>query len=107
MTATGVLDYRAVLAQQVDGYAPIDGGVANAPRFDVDEFANGGLVSTLDDMTRPLPAFTTDAVLDRAQRKRMWQPPVLADGTATGYGFGLGVSADEGRARYGLTARRC
>lgn len=103
MTATGVLDYRAVLPQRVDGYAPVADGFANAPRFDLDEFANGGLVSTLDDMTRLLRAFTTDAVLDRAHRERMGQPAVLTDGTATGYGFGLGVSPYEGRARYGHT----
>lgn len=103
MTATGVLDYRALLPQRVDGYAPVDGGFANAPRFDLDEFANGGLVSTLDDMTRLLRAFTTDAVLTRAHRERMWQPAVLADGTRTGYGLGLGVSPHEGHARYGHT----
>ncbi|WP_157981420.1 serine hydrolase domain-containing protein [Cognatilysobacter tabacisoli] len=101
MTATGVLDYRAVLPQRVDGYAPVADGFANAPRFELDEFANGGLVSTLDDMTRLLRAFTTDAVLDRGHRERMWQPAVLTDGTATTYGFGLGVTPYEGHARYG------
>ncbi len=101
MQATGVLSYTAVVPQRVDGYAHTTGGYRNAHRFDLDEFANGGLISTLDDMVRFVSAFTGNAVLQEEYRKRMRIPTRLKDGTLTKYGLGLGITPFNGHARFG------
>lgn len=103
MPATHVLDYSALLPQRVAGYAYVDGAYRNAQRFELDEFANGGLVSSLDDMTRLILAFTSDEILRDDTRKRMWTPARLNDDTQTNYGLGLGLTPFDGHARFGHT----
>lgn len=103
MQATEVLSYTALVPQRVDGYAHINGAYRNAQRFDLDEFANGGIISTLHDMVRFVTTFTGDAVLREEHRKRMRMPTRLEDGTVTKYGLGLGITPFNGRVGYGHT----
>lgn len=96
---TTVVDYARVLPQRAAGYAVDGDGFRNAPRYEFDEF---GLVSTLDDMVRFLPAFEADIVLSAPLRQEMQRNARLADGTQVeSYGLGLGVTPYRGHRRYG------
>src|SRR5713226_7415082 len=52
----------------------------------------GGLISSADDMARFEAAILADKLMHRATRDLMWTSLKTADGKATGYGLGWGLS---------------
>ena len=99
-----LLDYSAIEPQRADGYSFRNGKIVNANRFDIDEFANGGLVSTLDDMIRFDQAFLTEKVLKKGSIETMLTNARLNSGeTVDGYGIGIGLTPYKGERRFGHT----
>lgn len=104
MSSTKLLDYSDIVPQRADGYSFTNGKIVNANRFDIDEFANGGLVSTLDDMIRFDQAFLTEKVLKKGSIETMLTNARLNSGeTVSSYGLGIGLTPYKGERRFGHT----
>ena len=103
MSATDLLDYSEILPQRADGYSFRNGKIVNAARFDIDEFATGGLTSTLEDMIRFERAFLTEKALKKASIETMLANARLNSGEAVSYGLGIGLTPFKGQKRFGHT----
>lgn len=104
MRNTKLLDYSEIVPERANGYSFRDGRIINASRFDIDEFANGGLVSTLEDMTRFEQAFLTEKVLKKSSINTMLANARLNSGeVVVNYGIGLGLTPYKGQNRFGHT----
>lgn len=104
MTSTKLLDYSAIEPQRSDGYSFRNGRIVNANRFDIDEFANGGLISTLEDMIRFDQAYLTEKVLKKGSIETMLTNTRLNSGeTVNSYGIGIGLTPYKGEKRFGHT----
>ncbi len=104
MQNTELIDYAKVVPNRAHGYSFRDGKIVNAVRFDVDEFANGGLVSTLEDMLRFEQAFLPDKVLTKSSIETMRANARLKSGeVVANYGLGLGLTPYNGQKRFGHT----
>ena len=104
MSSTKLLDYSAIEPQRADGYSFRNGKIVNANRLDIDEFANGGLVTTLDDMIRFDQAFLTEKVLKTGSIETMLTNARLNSGeTVSSYGLGIGLTPYKGETRFGHT----
>jgi CubicO group peptidase (beta-lactamase class C family) len=66
MKATRNNNYKDLVVHRASGYTFANGGFKNADRMEIDEFANGGLLSTAFDMAKFEQIFTTEKVLRRA-----------------------------------------
>ncbi len=104
MKDTRSTNYTDLIPNRANGYSLRDGVVKNAGRFEIDEFANGGLISTAIDMAKFEGAFSTEKVLKRKTLERMWTNAKLNNGeTVQQYGLGLGLTPFRGRKRIGHT----
>lgn len=104
MQNTGLIDYVKIVPNRADGYGFRDGKIVNAARFELDEFANGGLVSTLDDMLRFEQAFLTNKVLTKNSIETMRANARLKSGEiVANYGLGLGLTPYNSQKRFGHT----
>lgn len=63
--------------------------------------AAGGLFSSITDMTKFVSALMGDTLLDAEQRKALWTPAPLNDGTPGGFAVGWTVGRYRGRAEVG------
>lgn len=94
--------YVDLIPNRANGYSLRNGVVKNADRLEIDEFANGGLISTAVDMAKFEEAFTTEKVLKHNTLEQMWTNARLNSGEVVPqYGLGLGVTPFRSRARIG------
>ncbi|MFN0178221.1 MAG: serine hydrolase [Gemmatimonadales bacterium] len=89
-------DYRKVVADRATAYSPGPGGWVQDMPFTM-VHGNGGLLTTVDDLLRWNDALTSGTIPGGAELVRMLETPgKLNDGSAIGYGLGLGVSTFRG-----------
>jgi len=104
MKDTRNTSYVDLIPNRASGYSLRNGVVKNADRFEIDEFANGSLISTAVDMANFERAFTTEKVLKRKTLEQMWTHARLKSGEIVPqYGLGLGLTPFRGRKRMGHT----
>lgn len=98
MDATRINDPLAILPNRASGYGlKEDGGWCKPPYLGLrHHFANGGLVSTVADLTKWDAALYGDQVLPRARLQEMWTPFVLNDGSPTDRGLGWVIGEHAG-----------
>lgn len=102
MPTTRLMSYKDLIPGRADGYDFNTKGYTLAPRFEVDEFSNGGIVSNVEEMIRLHVAFTSERLLKKATWNEMWTPTVLNNGkNIPQYGLGFGLTPYEGRKRIG------
>lgn len=104
MRTAQVFDYKKVIPGRVNGYVSTDRGLVNADRFDIDEYANGGLLGSLEDMLQFEKVFLTDRVLKLQTVQTMLTDLRPKEGDdRSGYGLGIGLTPYKGRRRFGHT----
>jgi D-alanyl-D-alanine carboxypeptidase len=97
MTRTGYGADEPSAPGEARGYALKDGAVVPAPPLSMTHpYASGALVSSVDDMLKWDESFHSGRLLKPDTQKRIFASGVLKNGTATGYGYGFGVSEVEG-----------
>ena len=87
-------DFFVVVPHRTRWYHKDEAGIVrNAGVLDSSyKIPGGGLISSADDMARFEAAILADRLMQRATRDLMWTSPKTADGKATGYGLGWGLS---------------
>jgi D-alanyl-D-alanine carboxypeptidase len=104
MNQTRLISYDEVIPNRVSGYNIRDGKLRNANRFDFEEFSNGGLMSSLEDMTRFEQAFLTTRILKQGSIDTMLANAKLSSGEpVVQYGLGIGLTPYKGERRFGHT----
>jgi CubicO group peptidase (beta-lactamase class C family) len=99
MRSSSYNDWNAIVPGRVPGYGRTAAGWQSA-RSTVHPsqfYAAGALLSTVDDLARFQRALGAGELFSQELLERMTSPGRLADGRATGYGFGWGVSTQQGR----------
>jgi CubicO group peptidase (beta-lactamase class C family) len=82
---------------RVAGYQGAPGSYENAAYLSMTQpYAAGSLLSTVDDLARWDQALGSDELLPAELRELLWTPAPLADGRATGYALGFGVTDYQG-----------
>jgi len=89
MDATRVSSWTDVIANRATGYEPFHGEFKHREWVSPTLFftADGGLVSTVEDMARWDAALYAEHPLTRAQREAMWNPSPITLGTKWPYGM--------------------
>lgn len=86
-----------IVPGRVEGYQGAPGSFQNAAFLSMTQpYAAGSLLSTVDDLARWDQALRTDELLPDELRELLWTPADLADGRATGYGYGFVVHDYQG-----------
>ena len=87
-------DFFVVIPHRTRWYHKDEAGIVrNAGALDSSyKIPGGGLISSADDMARFEAAILADRLMQRATRDLMWTSLKTADGKATGYGLGWGLS---------------
>ncbi|HSL84316.1 MAG TPA: serine hydrolase domain-containing protein, partial [Thermoanaerobaculia bacterium] len=86
-----------IVPGRVGGYQGAPGSYQNAAFLSMTQpYAAGSLLSTVDDLARWDEALRGDELLPAALRELLWTPANLADGRATGYGYGFVVHDYQG-----------
>ncbi len=87
-------DYQWVdIPNRAKGYRKLAGMIVASDDSDVSwKLGGGGWISTIGDLSRFAAGLMGDALLPADAKVAMWTPQRTADGTATGYGLGFGVS---------------
>ncbi len=102
MEHTRLISYEDIIPNRADGYSYSDYSFHLAPRFEVDEFSNGGLVSNATDMAKLHLAFTSEILLKKQSQDQMWTNTKLNNGKIIpSYGLGFGLTPFQGRKRIG------
>jgi D-alanyl-D-alanine carboxypeptidase len=101
MNNSRLISYTELIPDRAEGYAFSDGKYYPAPRFELDEFSNGGIVSTAIDMIQIHFAFTSEKLLKKSTWSLMWAKTVLKNDSTTNYGFGFGSTPFQGKKRIG------
>ncbi|MDP2528595.1 MAG: serine hydrolase domain-containing protein [Candidatus Palauibacterales bacterium] len=87
-----------IIPNRASGYVMDDGHLANqewvSPTWE--HTADGALYFTVLDLARWDAGLSGDAFLTAAEKREMWTPVHLADGTTTSYGFGWEVRGRPG-----------
>jgi CubicO group peptidase (beta-lactamase class C family) len=98
MTSTGVADLRGIVKNRASGYVREAGSLRNRPHIPpkVLAGANGGLVSTVLDLTKWDHALDTGRVLSRSRLEQMWTPVRLNSGATGEYGLGWSLGNYQG-----------
>ncbi len=103
MKETRLINYRDIIPNRVDGYSFENGRYYNARTFDFDEFSNGGIVSSVEDMIKMHVGFTTEKLLKTETLAVMCTPTRLTNGELINYGLGIGLTPFNNQKRYGHT----
>lgn len=101
MNNSRLISYTELIPDRAEGYAFSDGKYYLAPRFEIDEFSNGGIVSTAIDMSQMHYAFTSEKLLKKSTWSLMWAKTVLKNDSTANYGFGFGSTPFQGKNRIG------
>jgi CubicO group peptidase (beta-lactamase class C family) len=87
-----------ILPGRTEGYTLEAGAPRNARYLSMTQpYSAGALVASVDDLAAWDAALNTEKLLERAALEKMWTPYRLADGKATGYGYGWAISELRGR----------
>ncbi len=98
MTRSDYGSHDRVIPGRVRGYHRDESGYINAPYLSMTQpYAAGSLLSNVDDLAKWDTALTTEALLPRATRERMWTDFRQADGEEVGYGYGWSINAVDGQ----------
>lgn len=94
MAQTQADDFFAVIPHRTRWYHKDKSAIVrNAGVLDSSyKIPGGGLISSADDLSRFEVAILTDKLVQRSTRDLMWTSLKTADGKATGYGLGWGLS---------------
>ncbi|MCY7345535.1 MAG: beta-lactamase family protein [Pyrinomonadaceae bacterium] len=102
MSDTRLISYTELIPNRADGYNFQNGSFRHATRFEINEFSNAGLVSTVLDMAKLDAALYTEKLLKRATLNQMWTSAKLNNGEiVASYGLGFGLTPYQGRRRVG------
>ena len=97
MDRTRYENVSEIVPGRVEGYQGAPGSYENAAFLSMTQpYAAGSLLSTVDDLARWDEALRTDELLPAELRELLWTPADLADGRATGYGYGFVVHDYQG-----------
>lgn len=106
MTQTAADDSSVTIPNRATGYRKGYlglswlGGVRIAPPHDTSiKLSAGGLVSTVDDMTRFAIALTEGKLVRPESLAKMWTKPKTRDGKESDYGFGFLIGEKDGQQR--------
>lgn len=92
LRSTSYCDNRPIISGRAQGYATDSSGVVNAEYISMHiPFSAGALCSTVLDLIAWQQALWSDRLLQAGGYASMTTPPVLASGSRSPYGFGLGV----------------
>lgn len=98
MTATRLNDRQCLMPRRARGYRMQDDGVCHVhPVSPHIAYAAGGVVSTVNDLTRWMAALHAGQVVRPETLQQMWTPATLADGTMIPYGLGWHLEQIRGR----------
>lgn len=98
LESTSYCSERALIRQRARGYTVREGALFNAEPLSMTQpYAAGALCSTVQDLVRWQEALVGGEVVSKASYRAMTTSGKLADGTSTGYGFGLALGELEGR----------
>lgn len=88
-----------IIPRRIPGYGPgSSNGFANADYLSMTQpYAAGSLLSTIDDLAAWNEALLAGKLVKRESLETAWSNHKLKDGSATGYGFGWGVGALDGK----------
>ncbi len=88
-----------IIPRRVPGYGPGgSGGFGNADYLSMTQpYAAGSLLSSVDDLAAWNEALLAGKLLKRETLERAWADHKLRDGSPTGYGYGWGVGAYDGK----------
>ena len=102
MNDTRLISYTEIVPNRADGYSFQNGSFRHARRFEINEFSNAGLVSTVLDMAKFDRALDGEKLLKKATLEQMWTNAKLNNGErVTSYGLGFGLTPFRGRKRVG------
>jgi CubicO group peptidase (beta-lactamase class C family) len=100
LTGSSYCDERPIIPRRAEGYEIVDGELMNDSPLSMNQpGAAGALCSTIVDMLSWASALRAGDVVSHASYEQMTTPFTLNDGSATGYGFGLGVGELDGHTR--------
>ncbi len=98
MTATRVNDLRLLIPSRATGYLWREQEWQHPAYIGLlHHFANGGLISTVNDLAQWDAALYAEHILPQPALRQMWTPATLHDGTTTEYGLGWGITTHAGR----------
>jgi CubicO group peptidase (beta-lactamase class C family) len=104
MDNTSMINYEKIILNRADGYNLDKGILTNSQQMNpIIEFADGGLVSTIEDLEKWMAGIKSGNLLKPATLNIMWNNPVLSDGSTAPYGIGFGLSPFNGWRRVGHT----
>jgi len=104
MDKTSMINYEKLIPDRADGYNYENGVLTNSQQMNpVIEFADGGLISTVEDLEKWMIGLKSGKVLKSATLDMMWSNPILSDGRTAPYGIGFGLSSYNGQRRIGHT----
>lgn len=88
-----------IIPRRIPGYGPgSSNGFANADYLSMTQpYAAGSLLSTVDDLAAWNEALLAGKLVKRESLEMAWSNHKLKGGSATGYGFGWGVGALDGK----------
>lgn len=99
MTCTAYDDAGAIVPHRVRGYSRAGNARRNADFLSIlNAYAAGGLVSTPDDLWKWEQSLSDGKLIPRSRLAQARSEKKLADGRATGYGFGWAVGTLDGHA---------
>jgi len=102
LRGTSYCETRRLIENRAQGYQTDSAGVANADFISMGQpFAAGSLCSTVGDLVAWQRALAGDRLLRAGSYAQMSTPGRLNNGNATGYGFGLTMSAPQGHRSIG------
>ena len=102
MTETRLINYTELIPNRADGYDFQNGSFRNETGFEINEFGNAGLVSTVLDMAKLDGALYREKLLKRATLEQMWTNAKLNNGEIVqSYGLGFGLTPFRGHRRVG------
>lgn len=104
MEQTGMIRYRPIIPERVNGYDFENGVFTNSPPLNpVIEFSDGGLLSTIEDLKKWMLALRADRLVKPSTLQMMWTKATLNDGSPSLYGFGFGLTPFKDQRRVGHT----
>lgn len=104
MDKTSMINYEKLIPNRAAGYNQENGVFTNSQQMNpVIEFADGGLVSTVEDLEKWMVGLKSGKILKPSTLHMMWSNPVLTDGKTAPYGIGFGLSPYSGQRRVGHT----
>ena len=102
LRGTSYCETRQLIENRAQGYQSDSAGVANADFISMGQpFAAGSLCSTVGDLVAWQRALAGDRLLRAGSYAQMSTPGRLNNGSATTYGFGLGMNQFEGHRHIG------